>query len=135
VGLMGMRASPWPVLLAPLAAVAAAVIIVGPGAAAGAAQTRGMTARANLARQAIAYVTAGGPHYGTVTPILTATNTTLKPVKVGQNPSEIAVTPNGKTVYVSNTNLGTVTPIRTATNKALRPIKAGTLPEAIAIAP
>jgi hypothetical protein len=51
------RHGPWPVLLAPLAAaVAAAAVMAGPSAAAGAAHTRGMTARASLARQAIAYV-------------------------------------------------------------------------------
>jgi hypothetical protein len=51
-----------------------------------------MTARASLARQAIAYVF-GGPVTGTVTPIRTATNTALKPIKAGAFPFAIAMTP------------------------------------------
>jgi hyaluronoglucosaminidase len=50
----------------------------------------------------------------------------------------IAITPDGKTVYVTNFNEGsggTVTPISTATGKAGRPIKVGPGPSAIAIAP
>ena len=82
---------------------------------------------------------------GTVTPILTATNTTLAPIRIGkgpdagQNSSAIAFLPDGKTAYVlTNTLLGgpgTVTPIRTATNTALTPIKVGESPLAIAITP
>ena len=72
---------------------------------------------------------------GTVTPIRTATNTALRAIKVGDEPSAIAITPDGKTAYVSNTVSGTVTPIRTATNTALKPIKAGRGPLAIAITP
>ena len=49
----------------------------------------------------------------------------------------IAITPNGKTVYVVNDNFtsGTVIPIRTATNNAFKAIKVGKGPYAIAITP
>jgi YVTN family beta-propeller protein len=51
-----------------------------------------------------------------VTPIATATNTALKPIKVGGFPAATAITPNGDILYVL-TSAG-VTPIRTATNTA-----------------
>ena len=38
-----------------------------------------------------------------VTPINTATNTALKPIKVGRSPVAIAITPDGKTAYVADT--------------------------------
>ena len=88
---------------------------------------------AHLVHRAIAYVV--NEESGTVTPIRTATNTALPPVKVGRAPNAIAVTPDGKTVYVANNISDTVTPIRTATNTALRPIKTGHYPGAIAITP
>ena len=64
-----------------------------------------------------------------------ATNKAGKPIKVGGLPSAVAITPNGKTAYVSNNGSGTVTPISTATNTADKAIKAGTGPYAIAITP
>ena len=80
---------------------------------------------------AIAYVLL--QNSGTVTPIRTATNTALTPIKVGVSPEAIAITPDGKTAYVANLGSGTVTPIRTATNTALTAIKVGRYPFAIAI--
>ena len=75
------------------------------------------------------------PFGGTVTPIRTAINTALKPVEVGTQPWEIAITPDGKTAYVTSA-LGVV-PIRTATNTALKAVKvSGQLqPWGIAITP
>ena len=70
-----------------------------------------------------------------VTPIRTATNTALPPIETGSDPNAIAITPDGRTAYVTNPGSGTVTPIRTATNTALRPIKTGLGPDAIAITP
>jgi YVTN family beta-propeller protein len=70
-----------------------------------------------------------------VTPICTATNTPGKAITVGKGPSYIAITPNGKTAYVSNEGSGTVTPISTATNKPGKAITVGSYPVAIAIAP
>ena len=59
------------------------------------------------------------PHQqGTVVPIRTATDTALAPIRVGIDPISIAVTPDGKTIYVANYGSGTVTPIRTATDTA-----------------
>ena len=75
------------------------------------------------------------PCLGTVTPIRTATNTALPPIKTGGSPNAIAITPDGKTAYVTNFLSGTVTPIRTATNTALPPIKTGLRAVAIAITP
>ena len=53
-----------------------------------------MTAPASLGRQAIAYVFAAGSNSGgIVTPIRTATNTPLPPIKTGANSDTIAITP------------------------------------------
>jgi len=61
-----------------------------------------------------------------VTPIRTATNTALAPIRVGFDPEYIAITPNGKTVYVVNFGCpcpdpvpNTVTAISTAANTVL----------------
>ena len=70
-----------------------------------------------------------------MTPIQTATNTALPPIKVGGWPLAIAITPDGKTAYVVNQDSGTVTPIRIATNTALPPIRTGGNPFEIAITP
>jgi hyaluronoglucosaminidase len=43
---------------------------------------------------------------GTVSPISTATNKALTPITVGDGPQGIAITPDGKTVYVVNNNGG-----------------------------
>ena len=75
---------------------------------------------------------------GTVTPIATATNTAGSPITTGNQPFDIAITPNGKTAYVANgayVGPGTVTPIATATNTAGPPITTGTEPQDIAITP
>jgi YVTN family beta-propeller protein len=50
-------------------------------------------------------------------------------------PVAIAITPNGKTVYVVNYVSDTVTPTRTANNKAEPDITVGNSPDAIAITP
>ena len=47
----------------------------------------------------------------------------------------MAITPDGRALYVTNGGSGTVTPISTATNKAGRPIKVGLGPDSIAISP
>ena len=76
---------------------------------------------------------AAGP--GTVIPISTVTNRAGKPIPVGRNPFRIAITPDGKTVYVVNMVSGTVTPITAATNTLGTPIPVGRRPYAIAITP
>src|ERR1017187_854146 len=73
---------------------------------------------------------------GAVVPIRTATNTAGKAIMAGGGQfSQIAITPDGKTVYVTDPRLGTVTPISTATGTAGRPIKVGKDPSSIAITP
>ena len=77
-------------------------------------------------------------HYdddGTVTPIATATSQPGEPIKVGKGAWTIAITPDGTTVYVVNSETSTVTPISTVTERPGKPIKVGITPVAIAIAP
>ncbi len=71
----------------------------------------------------------GAQYYGShpVVPIDTATNTALTPIKVaaGGLADSIAVSPDGRTVYVATFWVGhesAVTPISTASNTALTPI-------------
>lgn len=59
----------------------------------------------------------------------------LLPIEVGKGAWAIAMTPDGKTVYVVNPETGTVTPISTVTNKPGKPIKVGITLVAIAITP
>jgi YVTN family beta-propeller protein len=70
-----------------------------------------------------------------VTPINTATDKAGRPIKVGRLPNCLAITANGRTLYVGNGDSNTVTPINTATNRPGRPIKVGLGPVAIAITP
>jgi len=56
---------------------------------------------------------------GTVTPIRAATNTAGPAIKVGGHPLAIAITPNGKTAYVTSDT--TVTPVNTATGAVGKP--------------
>src|SRR6516162_2675815 len=118
-----LRGHRWAGWVAPLAAAAAVTAVVA-GSAAVSSAIHGPEAigGASLGHGATAYVT--NPGSGTVTPIRTATNTALPPVKTGPGPVRIAITPDGKTAYVVNSS-GTVTPIRTATNTSLPPIKVG----------
>jgi DNA-binding beta-propeller fold protein YncE len=95
------------------------------------------TAQAAPAHRAIgppawtAYVTSEAG--STVTPINLATNTPGTPIPVGNDPLDIAITPNGSTAYVTTGNSG-VTPINLATKTAETPIKVS-FPSAIAITP
>ena len=50
-------------------------------------------------------------------------------------PDFIAITPNGRTVYVANFLSGTVTRIRTATDKRLKHVQVGNGPDYIAMTP
>ena len=69
-----------------------------------------------------------------VTPIDTATNTAGPPIAV-QDATQIAITPDGKTAYVSDPAGDAVIPIDTATNTAGTPIQIGRAPAEIAITP
>jgi YVTN family beta-propeller protein len=89
-------------------------------------------------RPRIAYIITDGvlDHgAGTVTPVNTATNQAGRPIRVGRGPVGIAITPNGRTAYVTNSDSGTVTPIDTATNQAGPPIRVGPGPLSIVITP
>jgi YVTN family beta-propeller protein len=77
-----------------------------------------------------------------VVPIDTATGTPEAPIRVGvtgpglhDQPDGIAVTPDGRTVYVANIGSGTVTPIDAATNTPGEPVEVGVRPRAIVITP
>jgi YVTN family beta-propeller protein len=72
---------------------------------------------------------------GTVTPIDTATGVAGTPIKVGGVPFAIAITPNGKTAYVTDISRNVVTPISTATNSLRKPIKVGVGPFVLAMTP
>jgi YVTN family beta-propeller protein len=72
---------------------------------------------------------------GTVTPVDLASKRAGPPIKVGNGPRAIAITPGGRTAYVANSGSGTVTPISTVTGRAGRPIRVGRDPRAIAITP
>ena len=73
-----------------------------------------------------------------VTPISTAADKAGPPIGVSPGPCALAITPDGKTVYVAHYDAGagnTVTPISTATNKAGKDIKVGSGPVFAAITP
>lgn len=83
----------------------------------------GGTAVAGVARAAkrpplTAYVSDYYP--GTVTPIRLRTGRILKPVKVGRFPTAVAITPDGRTLYVVNHQ--SLSLVRTSTNKAVRKV-------------
>ena len=61
---------------------------------------------------------------GAVTPVSTATNRAGAPIDVHGYAISIAITPDGRTVYVANSN-GFVVPISTAANTAGTPIRVG----------
>jgi YVTN family beta-propeller protein len=80
---------------------------------------------------------------GTVTPINLSADKAGRPIKISGKPLAnglmglpfaIAITPDGKTAYVTNGASGTMTPIDVATDKPGKPIKIGGKPGADAIA-
>jgi DNA-binding beta-propeller fold protein YncE len=70
---------------------------------------------------------------GEVTPISTATNTAGNPIRVGCDPYFLAITPDGKTVWVANGDR-TLPPISTATNTPGKSIRFRGVIKAIAVA-
>jgi YVTN family beta-propeller protein len=72
----------------------------------------GLSARPAAAAP-FAYVTGDN----SVSVIDTATNTVVATIPVGNDPFAVAVTPDGKHAYVTNSDPNTVTVIDTATNK------------------
>jgi YVTN family beta-propeller protein len=76
---------------------------------------------------------------GTVSVISTATGAVSPPITVGNMPNQVAITPDGKRAYVTNTMTatntmdGTVSVITTATGAVSPPITVGRYPEGVAI--
>jgi YVTN family beta-propeller protein len=68
-----------------------------------------------------------------VSVITTATGAVSAPITVGKQPNQVAITPDGKRVYVTNTMDGTVSVITTATGAVSPPITVGRYPEGVAI--
>ncbi len=108
-------------ILLPAAVLASA----GPAAA-----TTGSPVWARRAHPVTVYV--ASYESSTVTPIRAAANKAGKAITVGGLPRYMAITPNGKTAYVSSGS--TVTAIRTATNTTLKAISVGNAGD-IAITP
>src|SRR5215468_4462901 len=71
---------------------------------------------------------------GSVTPISAGSDTPGKPIKVGKELYSMAVTPDGKTIYVGRYGRA-VTPIATATNTLGKPISLSGAAWAIAVTP
>jgi YVTN family beta-propeller protein len=103
------------VLNAPFAAASAH----GAGTRATAGRDSGPTSESNA--DPIAYVV-NDDDPGSVTPIDTVTDTPETPIPVGGDPTDIAITPDGTTAYVSTDANESVTAIDTATNTAGTPI-------------
>jgi YVTN family beta-propeller protein len=86
-----------------------------------------------LTGQPLAYVANSG---GTVSVIDTGDNTVVDTIQLGNGPSGVAVTPDGKRVYVVLNNSGSVSVIDTASNLVVgNPIPVGSSPQNVAMAP
>jgi YVTN family beta-propeller protein len=72
---------------------------------------------------------------GTVTPVNLVTRQAGPAITVGADPRAIAITPDGKTAYVTDSGSGTVTSVNTVTRRAGPAITVGADPQAIAITP
>jgi DNA-binding beta-propeller fold protein YncE len=60
-----------------------------------------------------------------VTPVSVSTGTPGVPIRVGNEPQALVVTPDGRTLYVANITATAVVPVSTATNTLGTPIPAG----------
>lgn len=69
----------------------------------------------------------------TVVPLNTATLKAGAAIQVGRAPDALAVTPDGKTLYVANFLDNTVTPVPTASGKPMAPISVANGPIGLAI--
>lgn len=119
-----------------LAALASSAVAVALAVAAPAMASPASAGQSRPAPPTAYVVNEGGLQVpGTVTPIDTATGVAGAPIKVGGVPFTIAITPNGKTAYVTDISRNVVTPITTATDKPGKPIKVGDGPFSLAITP
>ena len=80
-----------------------------------------------------AYITNAGDN--TVLVIDSATNTVVATIPVGQDPTSIAVTPDGQFAYVANENSNSVSVIATANNSVVATVAVGMLPMGVAVTP
>jgi YVTN family beta-propeller protein len=69
----------------------------------------------------------------TVTPISTASDKAAKPIKVGSDPADIAVTGNDKTAWIANQGSSSLVSVNFDTEQASKPIKVGASPVSIAL--
>ncbi|MEQ8189271.1 MAG: carboxypeptidase regulatory-like domain-containing protein [Candidatus Eremiobacterota bacterium] len=82
-----------------------------------------------------AYVTLGTQTGGEIVCIDTMSNSVMYHVTVGQNPFGVAVTPDGKKVYVANQNSGNVSVVDTGTKQVVATIPTDFSPVRVAITP
>jgi YVTN family beta-propeller protein len=68
-------------------------------------------------------------------PVSTASGRAAAPIHLRAKAGAIAITPDGKTLYVTNPDDDTVTPINTGTNAVGQPIHVRGEAEAIVITP
>ena len=67
--------------------------------------------------------------------INTATNAVTATITVGFTPAEVAVSPNGRRVYVTNEDSDSVSVINTKTNKVSKTMTGFNLPLGLAVTP
>lgn len=80
----------------------------------------------------VSTVVVGGP----ATPVAASNDRyATDSVTVGQEPSSVAVNPDGTKVYVANSGEGTVNVINTATNEVSATVRVGRMPAAVAVHP
>ncbi len=70
-----------------------------------------------------------------VSVIDTTSNTVVATVSVGGSPLEVAITPDGTRVYVTNGNDNTVSVVDAASNTVVATVRVGALPFGVAITP
>src|SRR3990167_1869499 len=74
--------------------------------------------------------------YNTVSIIDTATNTVVETVSVGIAPTGVAITPDGRKVYVTNVNSNDISVIDASTNVVInKSVAVGAKPSGVAITP
>ncbi|MFC6987088.1 YncE family protein [Streptomyces cirratus] len=82
-----------------------------------------------------AYVTSPGTVYSSVNVVNTVTNTEIGYVGVGDGPLGLAVTPDGRRLYVANSFSDSVSVIDTASEKAVGKIEVGSTPADVVVSP
>ncbi len=70
-----------------------------------------------------------------VTVIDSSTGKALSTIPIGKQPTDVAITPDGKTAYIANGGDGTVTPFDVRSGNAAPAIKVGNDPTGVAVTP